>query len=182
MGYASIQPPPRSPGIVTTVRATRLWQTLDGVNLDIPSDFDPRLSALRNHALVGLEIISPNPQSIIDLVKLGKLRLDGCAGVGVVEALAPIDSHTLGSLRSLSTRHRGQFALLVDRMDLAGCEYVVFKSAIERYRAAGIKPDVAIPAISASGEGICFAADRIDWYSGPTLQHWLGGLCAQTSS
>jgi sulfate adenylyltransferase subunit 1 (EFTu-like GTPase family) len=67
-------------------------------------------------------------------------------------------------------------------MDLAGCEYVVFKSAIKRYRAAGIEPDIAIPVISASGEGLCRTADRIDWYSGPTLQHWLGGLSAQASS
>ncbi|MFM8547212.1 MAG: hypothetical protein ACKODB_06335 [Betaproteobacteria bacterium] len=182
MGYADINLLPHSSEVVAAVGSIGRWQARDRQTRDRPLDFDPSLKASCTPAPVGLEIIGPNSKYIFELLERGKLRLGEPAGVGVVHALAPIDSRHLESLRALFQRQRGRFALLVDRMDLAGCEYVVFKSAIKRYRAAGIEPDIAIPVISSSGEGLCLTADRIDWYSGPTLQHWLGGLSAQASS
>ena len=93
--------------------------------------------------------------------------------VEIIDALSPLDHGRLADLKRTARQYPGRFAIVIDGMDKAGCEYVVFKAAVERCQAAGIDADIIIPAITSSGEGIFAGPDRIDWYSGPTLEQWL---------
>ena len=102
--------------------------------------------------------------------------------VAVVNAIAPPATSELADLLFVTRRQRGRVALVVDGMDQAGCEYVVFKAARERYQASGIHTDIVIPVIANSGEGICSGPDRIDWYSGPTLEQWLRETALRVST
>ncbi len=98
------------------------------------------------------------------------------ASIVVVDAMARPSVPALDGIRAFLGRRPGASAIVVDRMDDAGCEYVVFDAQRARLIAAGIAADVFVPAISATGEGIVSGADRIDWHRGPTLEQWLGSL------
>ena len=98
------------------------------------------------------------------------------AAVVVVGATARLSVEVLAGIRAFLQRHPGPCAVVVDRMDDAGCEYVVFDAQRARLAAAGIVADLIVPAISSTGEGIVSGADRIDWHRGPTLGQWLGSL------
>ena len=101
------------------------------------------------------------------------------ASIVVVDALTKLSAPALEALRAFLDRHPGASAVVVDRMDDAGCEYVVFDALRARLVAAGLVADRFVPAISATGEGIASGADRIDWYRGPTLREWLASLSPQ---
>jgi len=103
-------------------------------------------------------------------------QLSAPACVGVVDAIAPPGGARLSEMAKAASVHQGRFALVIDGMDRAGCEYVVFKSVLERCQSAGIFADLVIPVIASTGEGLSFVMDRIDWYQGPTLQQWLALL------
>jgi hypothetical protein len=98
------------------------------------------------------------------------------ASIVVVDAMARPSVAALAGIRAFLDRHPGACAVVVDRMDDAGCEYVVFDAQRAGLIAAGISPDLFVPAISSTGEGIVSGPDRIDWYRGPTLGQWLGSL------
>lgn len=99
----------------------------------------------------------------------------------VIHAITPLHLNELSVLLSVLERQRGRVALLIDGMDQAGCEYVVFKAAAERYQALGIHADIIIPTITSTGEGISSGPDRIDWYDGPTLEQWLYATASRES-
>jgi sulfate adenylyltransferase subunit 1 (EFTu-like GTPase family) len=96
------------------------------------------------------------------------------ASIVVVAATATLSVSALAEIREFMRRHPGALTLVVDRMDDAGCEYGVFDAQRQRLLANGITPDLFIPAISSTGEGIVSGPDRVDWYRGPTLMQWLG--------
>jgi hypothetical protein len=98
------------------------------------------------------------------------------AAIVVVDALSRLPAAALDGIRAFLGRHPGASAVVVDRMDDAGCEYGVFDAQRARLTAAGIAADLFVPATSSTGEGLVSGPDRIDWYRGPTLGQWLGSL------
>lgn len=103
-------------------------------------------------------------------------------GVVSVSATAALRDADLSALRVLAARHPGRFAVVVDRMDDVGCEYVVFDAIRRRLLEAGIGPDLLRPVIVSSGEGVVGGVDRIDWHSGPTLVAWIDALRVRFAS
>jgi hypothetical protein len=98
------------------------------------------------------------------------------ASIVVVDAMARLSVPALDGIRAFLARHPAASAIVVDRMDDAGCEYVVFDAQRARLIAAGIAAQLFVPAISSTGEGLVSGPDRIDWHRGPTLAQWLGSL------
>ena len=103
------------------------------------------------------------------------------ASIVVVEAMARLSVAALDGIRAFLGRHPGASAVVVDRMDDAGCEYGVFDARRRRLTDAGVSPDLFIPALSSTGEGIASGPDRIDWHRGPTLAEWLASLAMRPS-
>ena len=99
----------------------------------------------------------------------------------VVDAMATLPVPALAGIRAFLGRHSGPSAVVVDRMDDAGCEYGVFDARRRRLTDAGVSPDLFIPALSSTGEGIASGPDRIDWHRGPTLAEWLASLAMRPS-
>lgn len=98
------------------------------------------------------------------------------ASIVVVDAMSKLSAPALDGIRAFLGRHPGASAVVVDRMDDAGCEYGVFDAQRARLIAAGIAADLFVPATSSTGEGLVSGPDRIDWYRGPTRGQWLGSL------
>ena len=105
-----------------------------------------------------------------------RLPIIRAASIVVVDAMAKPSVTALAGIRAFLVRHPGASAIVVDRMDDAGCEYVVFDALRTRLTAAGISPELFVPAISSVGEGVVSGPDRVDWYRGPTLAQWLESL------
>ena len=106
-------------------------------------------------------------------------RLHQPVYVGIIDALTPLDHRRLADLKRAAHQYPGRFPIVIEGMDKGGCEYVVFRAALERCRAAGIDADIIIPAITSSGEGFFAGPDRIDWYGGPTLAQWLSAMASR---
>lgn len=132
-----------------------------------------------------LEILAVPPA---DAARIGRLigsarfAIGAAAVAVVVDAMAALPAAAVARIRGLARRHPGRLAVVVDRMDDAGCEYVVFDARRRWLLEAGVAADVFIPAISAFGEGIVSGPDRLDWYRGPTLAYWLAGVHARSAA
>jgi sulfate adenylyltransferase subunit 1 (EFTu-like GTPase family) len=69
----------------------------------------------------------------------------------------------------------GQVVVAVNKMDLAGYEYEVFKAARSVFlRGWHGEPPAFVPVSARFGDLILHPGNRIDWYAAPTLAELLG--------
>ena len=66
-----------------------------------------------------------------------------------------------------------QVAVLVNKMDLVGCDEATFRRLDTEYRAflsqVGIRPTAVIPVVGRDGDNIAAASGAMPWYHGPTV-------------
>lgn len=91
--------------------------------------------------------------------------------VVVVDWRIGLTDATVWALRVISQSLHPRIVVALNKMDLGGFEYEVFKSARDavhaRFAAADL--DSVVPIAALSGEGALSSSDRMDWYAGPTL-------------
>jgi sulfate adenylyltransferase subunit 1 (EFTu-like GTPase family) len=103
--------------------------------------------------------------------------LDVDGAVIVVDARTGLDAQAHGAIAAAGDTHVPHLIVAVNKMDLVGYEYDVFKrvraevaEAAAEHSASG----VAVVAVSAwFGDNVVSRGDRIDWYPGTTLAEFL---------
>ena len=137
-----------------------------------------RTSPDAHGALRWFAVVPADPARIARWIDAGRTRRASAASIVVVDAIAKLSMPALAGIRSVLGRPAGAAVVVVDRLDDAGCEYSVFDARCRALTEAGMSPDLFIPVLSSTGEGLVSGPDRIDWHRGPTLAAWLDSLSA----
>lgn len=104
----------------------------------------------------------------------GALDVDGA--VIVVDARAGLDAHAHAAIAEAGDTQVPHLIVAVNKMDLAGYEYDVFKrvraevAVAAAERASGV---AVVPVSAWFGDNVVSRGDRIDWYPGTTLAEFL---------
>lgn len=95
------------------------------------------------------------------------------AALMVIDAARGVEENTRRHGYFLSMLGIRQVAVLVNKMDLVGCDRTVFEAIREEFLAfllsVGITPAAFIPVSGMAGDNIVTPSARMPWYSGPTM-------------
>ena len=91
----------------------------------------------------------------------------------VIDWKSGVGSDTLSRLRQLGLPSKPELTLVINKLDLAGFDYGVFRDACAQavLALAGIQlvPAAIIPICARHGDMVERAGEHIDWYEGPSL-------------
>jgi len=91
----------------------------------------------------------------------------------VIDWQSGVGSDTLSRLRQLDLPSKLELTLVINKLDLAGFDYGVFRDACAQavLALAGIQlvPAAIIPICARHGDMVERAGEHIDWYEGPSL-------------
>jgi sulfate adenylyltransferase subunit 1 len=142
-----------------------------GADGDGKSTLAARLHGIHLHNGFIAELAGHDSRNL--LAATGSARI----AIIVVDARQGVRAKTRGDIllaRSLGVR---RLIAAVNKMDLVGCEYEVFKTLRADLLAAAANQNFAaldfVPVIAPDGDMVTERGDRLDWYRGPVLEEMI---------